>query len=550
MFNRRQRNDSLRAEDMNDVYLVFEEGGGNDMAVQLRLVLAATLTGSLLNPTRADNPFETPPPFATSVQQARIEDFAEPAPAARTAAQPASSSSSPASRPTDVSTIQPVAFDSPQPASFEQRFMELEAEWKKYKSGVDKKKSDAAKKPTYKIGGRIHVDHWGFANSSPGAGWFEHPSGSQAGTDPEDRFLFRRIRVETKGDIFESMLYDVDIDFATPGVPEMKDAYLGFKNLPNNQELLFGSQKRPLGLDHLNSSRFNVFIERPMVVDSFNDDARRLGVAMYGYTDDEQYHWRYGVYNLDNIKSTGKYIGDSLQLSLNGRLSTSPWYDKSSDGRGYLHLAVAGMLAHPDKDADQFVSNTNEGRFRARPEARTDRQWIDTGAIAGADWYEIAAFESILNIGALQITGEYQTNWVQRRDSLNGTGPDVKFHGGYIYVAYFLTGEHVPYSRKTGTIGRVKPFENFFLVDRCDGERGCGWGAWQVAARYSYLDLTDKDILGGVETNWTFGLNWWWTSHSHLQFNLIYGEIENHKPVGGFDNANFVIAGTRFAVDF
>jgi phosphate-selective porin OprO/OprP len=321
--------------------------------------------------------------------------------------------------------------------------------------------------------------------------------------------------------------------------------YLGFQELPFNQELLIGNQKRPLGLDHLNSSRFNVFLERPLVVEAFNEDARRIGMAMYGFSDDLLYHWRYGVYNMENTSTDGRYIGDSLQMSANARLSSSPWYDDTSEGRGYFHWALAGMLARPDGDVDPLDTNVNEGRFRTRSELRSDSRWLDTGPIPFAQWYEILGLESIVNVGPLQIVGEYQTTWLQR-----DIGTDVFFHGAYIYASYFLTGEFVPYDRETGTIDRVEPYENFFLVERCRGGVGGGWGAWQVAVRYSYLDLTDQDIAGGVEHNVTLGLNWHWTAYSKLQFNAVFGRIDEHRPAGGFTEGDFVGLGTRFVCDF
>jgi phosphate-selective porin OprO/OprP len=208
------------------------------------------------------------------------------------------------------------------------------------------------------------------------------------------------------------------------------------------------------------------------------------------------------------------------------------------------------MVAKPDGDVNPADTNANEGRFRTRAELRSDRRWIDTGRIAGADWYEILGLEAILNVGPLQVVGEYQSNWMQRDNVTAGTGPDLNFHGGYVYVAYMLTGEHVPYKRTSGTIDRVRPFEDFFLVNTCsDGVAG-GWGAWQVALRYSYLDLTDSDIRGGVENNATLGLVWYFNSYSSLQFNAVYGDIEDRAAVGGFTDGHFTAIGTRLRVNF
>jgi phosphate-selective porin OprO/OprP len=432
------------------------------------------------------------------------------------------------------------------------RLTTLEEAFEKSTAAAAKAKAEAAKKPSLQINGRIHLDYWNFTDSSPGIGFFEHPDAAAAnfGEDPEDRLFFRRIRLELRGNVLETMLYRLQIDFNTPDSGEMKDMYIGFQELPVLGTLLIGNQKRPLGLDHINSSRFNIFIERPLVVEAFNEDARRPGITSYNHSEDLSRSWAYGLYMLENLVTDGEVIGDSMQLSGNARYAASPWYDDSSGGRGYFHWAVSGMVGHPDGDTTPRETNANEGRFRTRGELRSDRRWIDTGRIAGADWFEIVGLESIINYGPLQIVGEYQNNWMQRDAVTPGTGPDLHFHGAYVYIAYMLTGEHVPYDRETGTIDRVKPFENFFLVDTCrDGVRG-GRGAWQLALRYSYLDLTDNDIRGGVENNLTAGLVWYMTPYSSLQFNAVYGDIDDRAPVGGFDSGHFTALGTRLRIDF
>ena len=174
---------------------------------------------------------------------------------------------------------------------------------KDVQAAAQKTLAAAKEKPTFKIGGRIHTDYWTFPETTRGIDFFEHPdpASPQFGTDPESRFLFRRVRLETQGEVPDLMLYRLQVDFANPSEPTIKDVYIGTR-LPGNQTLLVGNQKRPLGLDHLNSSRFNVFMERPLPVDAFNNNSRRLGVAMYGYTDDLLFNWRYGVFNLQDIQ--------------------------------------------------------------------------------------------------------------------------------------------------------------------------------------------------------------------------------------------------------
>lgn len=430
------------------------------------------------------------------------------------------------------------------------RLEKLEQEWSEHQNSVEIEEKEKASKPTYKLNGRIHADYWVFPDTSPGIGFFENPdpTSSTFGQDPEDFFGFRRIRLELSGTIPESMLWRIQVDFNNPSNPEIKDVYAGFTDLPLNQELLIGNQKRPLGLDHLNSSRYNVFMERPFVIEAFNEDARRPGITMYGYTDDESLGWAYGVYLLENIATTGMYRGDATQPSINSRLFGSPWYEECGSSLNYVHWGIAGMFAHPDGSPSATASNDNEARFRTRPEARSQNRWLDTGEIEFAQYYEILGLESIVNVGPLQVVGEYQANWLQRQDV--APGGDLFFHGFYVYVSYFLTGESIPYDRTTGTIGRVIPFHNFILANKLCGRTGGGWGAWNVAFRYDHLDLTDDDITGGIGQAGTVAVNWFFNPFAKLQFDLSFGRIDERGPIGGYNSGEYLLAGTRFAIEF
>ncbi len=142
--------------------------------------------------------------------------------------------------------------------------------------------------------------------------------------------------------------------------------------------------------------------------------------------------------------------------------------------------------------------------------------------------------------------------WLQRRQAY---GSDLHLHGGYFYLSYFLTREHIPWNRELGILGRVRPFEDFFLVSTCDHRLGCGWGAWEVACRLSYGDLNDEDIYGGYGRSATLALNWYWNANARLQLNYIVGRIDDSlasQAAGGpaIVSGSYQIAGLRAMIDF
>ncbi len=456
----------------------------------------------------------------------------------------------------ESSSVQPVAYNAilaeeDGDESLEERFAKIDEQFASLEESIDEVASVAgnksivvsgSSKSTMKVSGRVHVDGWGFDTVDDTiANMNETSSGNPL--DPQNRLGFRRLRFGVSGKVKDNMLYKIEMEFAGGNATEFRDAYLGWSDLPWLQTVLLGNQKRPYGLDHLNSSRYNVFLERPFVIEANNQDARRLGLASYGYSENLAWNWRYGIYNQRNIQGLGNYVDDHLQLEVTGRLANTIWYDDISGGRGYAHWAISG--SHGDADANAQFGN--EARYRTRPEARSSNRWIDTGRIAGADYQDLVGVEGVVNVGALQVVGEYQSVWVNREGAL----PTTNFNGGYVYASYFLTGEHMPWDRESGTLARPVPFQNFWLVDLCNGCRGSGWGAWQVAARYSKADYSDEDVLGGEGESFTFGLNWWWNANARMQFNYITGEIENRETdSAGVVEGDYNIFGTRFMIDF
>lgn len=390
------------------------------------------------------------------------------------------------------------------------------------------------KNPKLQFFGRIHLDYWAFPQVDNSLFPLEANAANPNG-DPQDRWTFRRMRIGIKGDLTDNMFYKYEGEFAGGVASSYRDAYLGFKNLPVFHTVIIGNHKRPYGLDHLNSSRHNVFIERPFIVEAFNQDSRRLGISSNGVSEDQNWNWRWGYWTQELTQTKFGRVSDYYAPEIAARIAHLPWYDESSGGRGYAHVAVSASAGMPQDQA----------RYRTRPEARSTNRWMDTSLIANASSNYLLGLESVINVGPLNFTGEYMRTNVNREFAAD---PTVEFDGYYGQVSYLLTGEHHPWNRKTGCLDRLKPFENCFLVRDCDGNRQRGLGAWELAYRYSKADLDSGNILGGSGYSNTLGLNWYWNPYARMQFNYINGRITSGAGAAG--QGDYQIFGVRWMVDF
>ena len=139
--------------------------------------------------------------------------------------------------------------------------------------------------------------------------------------------------------------------------------------------------------------------------------------------------------------------------------------------------------------------------------------------------------------GSLYAQGEY-FHFNVARQGLS----DLDFNGGYGEVSYTLTGKSRKYSPASGAYGGISPAHPFVL--------GGDWGAWELAARYSVLSLNNSTVLGGKETNYTFGVNWYPNNNMRFMLDYVVGDIDKSATtaptnVGGTMNA--IALRTQFA---
>lgn len=124
--------------------------------------------------------------------------------------------------------------------------------------------------------------------------------------------------------------------------------------------------------------------------------------------------------------------------------------------------------------------------------------------------------EAALIEGPFSMQAEYTAASALGREASmpGGADDDPWFHGGFVQLSYFLTGEHRPYDRRLARMGNLSPTNSISADDRLAG-------AWELAARYTWVDLNDGDVQGGEMDAWTAGVNWYWSSFFRIQFNYV-----------------------------
>ncbi len=390
-----------------------------------------------------------------------------------------------------------------------------------WKSGLNFETNDGTTK--LKIGGRIHNDWY----------WFDQDSSLQRMVDLEDGTEFRRGRVYISGTLYENIKFKFQYDFADGDV-DFKDVYMEIAKLPGIGNLRIGHFKEPFSLEELTSSNDATFMERALP--NIFAPSRNTGIMAHNAFLGEKKHERMTA-ALGIFRTTDDYGNDADDggYSVTARVTGLPWYEE--DGRKLVHLGAAYTHRNPDGDV----------RLRQRPESHGAARFVDTGAV-DTDAIDSFVLEGALVLGAFSLQGEYFFN-----DFDTEFLGDHDFDGYYVQASYFLTGEHRPYKNADAKFDRVVPNNNF----KVHGEER-GWGAWEVALRYSHIDLDDgytsfwdrafgynDQIRGGEEDNITIGLNWHLNPNTRIMWNYIHADLDSNVYDGDLN-----IFQTRFQVAF
>ena len=280
-----------------------------------------------------------------------------------------------------------------------------------------------------------------------------------------------------------------------------------------------GQFKQPNSLEELSSTKNNDFISKAMTT-NLQGVARRTGVSL--------------TTGGDNWTLTGSAFGRELTRNLakgNGygaRFTFAP----INEAGNFLHLGLSAV----DYDANDLGSATgvvpafnggDRARLRVRPDADlSGARLIDSGQFTNADRLRTLGFEAAYVHGPIKLQSEYMTTTVSREQNV----ADYKVDSWYVYGVWNITGETWGYKSGVVTTG---------LPNNPAG------GTWQLGLRYDKADLNDgflspgatptsaprvNGVLGGEESNWTAGVNWYW--RSNFKFALNYVKVNSSRYIG------------------
>lgn len=391
----------------------------------------------------------------------------------------------------------------------------------------------------FSVGGRLELDETMFSGGN-----LDKTNQFASGGD------IRRAFLKFAGGVGDYLTYNLTLDFARPSssatnLPELdsrgrsgtsvdfEDAYINacseYTGAIGVANLRFGQFTPPTSIDdwgNYGTDKGTMFLESSLATTAFSIPTKVYGVWFDATAIDmfmlstsvfqprqnnvSAASGSTGLAHNNNYGDTGR--SDPLGAAL--RLTFAPVHTCDT----VYHLGVMGRY--------QSMNNHYSGvpvrqfnLFQTTPEARARQtgQLVNTGFLRGRS-YNVVNGEALAMWGPVTLEGEFYQAIVQRfpMPGVVEQG-NPRFHGWHVEAAYMLTGESRVYDFETGTLRNPKPCSKT--------------GAWEVAARYSFVNMVDKNVYGGSEHNATLGLNWFVNDHVKVSANYIRANIHPASTV-------------------
>lgn len=321
-----------------------------------------------------------------------------------------------------------------------------------------------------------------------------------------DGFTIRRARFAVKANLTKNWYGEIDINVSN-GALELEDAIIqyNFTNFLEGLTTRVGNFKEQFSMSETASSRYLNFMERAMVITTFAP-SRHLGWdATYSGS---RYLLAGGIFfqeikdleTLTYVEDNNKDFGRGQGYSLTGKAVLQPFGDNKDYG---IHAAYGFSYRTPKTDV--APGEYGMARYSTRSLSSINRKkYLDTDLIQGLDHEVLSNIEFAGYYGGLGVQSEILNSRTYRNNGL----ATLNMGGFYVQGTYLLFGGKQLYDKAQGEFNQP--------------EKGKKWGDVELALRYDYVNLNDKDIFGGSAEGYTAGLNFYAARNFKFQINYSY----------------------------
>ncbi|WP_293676474.1 porin [uncultured Phenylobacterium sp.] len=370
---------------------------------------------------------------------------------------------------------------------------------------------------------------------------------------------FRRARIGFDGKLFGDFDYAFVYEFGGSGAEEagrLYEASVTYTALKPFR-IKVGAFEPNVGLAAATSTSQMVLLERPAPAEAARnvaagDSRAAFQVSAAGGLGSESglaASW------LASTAFTGNVLGGAQQFDEQtgwlARAVVAPY--SGQDWQAHLGANVQYVIQPNDALGPAGAGARYPIQIRDRPELRLDgTRLIDTGGI-DAEHATVYGGEAAVQVRNFLLEGEVFRYEIERRNSLL---PDPKFRGWYVQGSWVLTGEPRPYNPMEGRFEAPKQAYNF-------NPAAGTWGAFELAARYSDLDLNYREgapgtttaaalgaVRGGEQKIYSMGVNWYLNPAMRLMLNYQHVKIDRLGGTGLQVGQTFDAVAARGQVTF
>jgi len=360
---------------------------------------------------------------------------------------------------------------------------------------------------------------WGYYSQSAAAASLP----AAYGPDLSSGTNFRRVYLGIQGKVFGNWSYNANFDFGGSGGTEtpghIQSVYLQYDGFAPFA-FRVGAYPAPANIEDGTSAGDTIFLERNAPSDLQRNIAGgdgRDAVSLL-YTGEEIF----GALSYTGAKVQDSAVFDEQQ-SLLGRLSDRFWHDSQSNivvgvnGTYVIKLPDAVSNGLPNLSNTPGATALNSVTLSDPPELTIDSNGIklaNTGALparhvaqwgveAAGNYQNFYAQAGYYGFNVERAPVAYKVFSSATTSATQIVQPsDNSLSGWYLQGSWIITGEQKPYSVSNGAFTAPKVLHPFNF-----GEDS-GWGAFELAGRFSDLDLNSHALdTSRVITGWTGATN-------------------------------------------